>query len=65
MTASSPLANAHPNQDFSGITLLGHKATNLAILHQTVLDPRLPPNTLSTLIGDLDLLGTVILRIPA
>lgn len=60
MTTSSSLAHAHPNQEFAGIAQLGRKAANLAILHQTVLDPRLPPSTLSTLIGDLDLLGTVI-----
>ena len=60
MTASSQLANAHPNQEFSGITQLGHKAADLATLHQIVLDPRLPLNTLSTLIGDLDLLSTVV-----
>jgi hypothetical protein len=60
VTASSSLAHAHPNQEFSAIIHLGHKASDLAILHQTVLDPRLPPNTRSTLIDDLDLLGVVV-----
>ena len=60
MTASSIIATAHPKHDFAGITQLGLKASNLAILHQAALDPRLPPNTLSTLIGDLDLLDTVV-----
>lgn len=53
-------ANAHPNQEFNGITLLGLKASNLALLHQAALAPRLPPTTVSTLIDDLDLLGTVV-----
>ena len=60
MTASSILATAHPKHDFAVIAHLGHKASNLAALHQAALDPRLPPNTVSTLISDLDLLGVVI-----
>ena len=60
MTASSSLAHAHPNQEFASIIQLGHKASDLAILHQTVLDPRLPLNTRSTLTDDLDLLGVVV-----
>lgn len=60
MTASSIIAAAHPKYDFAVIAHLGHKATHLATVHQAALDPRLPPNTLSTLISDLDLLGVVI-----
>jgi hypothetical protein len=60
VTASSILATAHPKHDFAIIAHLGHKAAHLATLHQAALDPRLPPNTLSTLISDLDLLGAVI-----
>lgn len=50
----------HPHQEFSGITQLGHKAANLGLLHQAVLEARLPPATLSTLVGDLDRLGAVV-----
>ena len=60
MTASSLITAAHPNQEFSSITLLGRKAFNLASLHQAALEPRLPPATLSTLADDLDRLGIVI-----
>jgi hypothetical protein len=52
--------NAHPNQEFSDITHLGRKASNLALLHAAALGPRLPPTTVSTLVDDLDLLGAAI-----
>ena len=60
MAASSLITSAHPHQDFSGIARLGLKASNLALLHQAVLAPRLPPGTLSTLVEDIDRLGTVV-----
>ena len=52
--------NAHPNQAFSDVILLGYKASNLGLLHAAALGPRLPPTTVSTLIDDLDLLGAAI-----
>jgi hypothetical protein len=58
--ASSLNPNAHPNQAFADVTQLGHKAANLALLHAAALAPRLPPTTVSTLVDDLDLLGTVV-----
>ena len=60
MKASSLNPNAHPNQAFSDVTQLGHKASNLALLHAAALAPRLPPTTVSTLLVDLDLLGAAI-----
>ena len=60
MTASSLITTAHPHQEFAGIILLGIKASNLALLHNAALEPRLPPLTLSTLVDDLDRLGTVV-----
>ena len=60
MSASSLPTSAHPNQEFSTILQLGLKASNLAILHQPALTPRLPPAILSTLIADLDHLGVVV-----
>lgn len=60
MTASSLITAAHPHQEFAGLVLLGIKASNLALLHKAVLEPRLPPLTLSTLVEDLDRLGTVV-----
>jgi hypothetical protein len=58
--ASSLITAAHPHQEFSGIIQLGLKASTLAVLHQTVLEPRLPPGTLTTLIEDLSLLGAIV-----
>ena len=52
--------NAHPNQEFAHITYLGHKASNLALLHAAALGSRLPPTTVSTLIDDLDVLGAAV-----
>jgi hypothetical protein len=60
VAVSSRVASAHPHQEFSGIAKLGLKASNLALLHQAVLAPRLPPATLSTLAEDIDRLGTVV-----
>ena len=60
MTASSQITSAHPNQEFAGITLLGLKASTLAILHQAALEPRLPPATLSILVDDLERLGAIV-----
>jgi hypothetical protein len=61
--ANAPLASvtaAHPNQDFATVTLLGLKASNLALLHEAALTPRLPPSLLASLLADLDLLGAVV-----
>jgi hypothetical protein len=60
VAASFRVTNAHPHQDFSGIARLGLKASNLALLHQAVLAPRLPPATLSTLAEDIDRLAAVV-----
>ncbi len=51
---------AYPKHEFADIAHLGIKASNLALLHQAALEPRLPPSTLSTLIDDLDALGVAI-----
>jgi hypothetical protein len=60
VAASFRVASAHPNQDFFGIAQLGRKASNLALLHQAVIAPRLPPATLSTLVEDIDRLAAVV-----
>jgi len=60
VTVSSLIPAAHPNQEFSGIILLGIKASNLAVLHQDVLQLRLPPTTLPTLLDDLTRLGITV-----
>ncbi len=60
MKAASLNPNAHPKQAFSEVIQLGHKASNLALLHAAALAPRLPPTTVSTLLIDLDLLGAAI-----
>ncbi len=51
---------AHPKHAFADIALLGRKASNLAVLHQAALAPRLPLGALSALIADLDALAVAV-----
>jgi len=60
MTSPIIATDAHPNQGFDSITQLGLKALNLAILHQAVIEPRLPAGTINGLTSDLDALGVVV-----
>jgi len=59
---SSPIiaTDSHPNQGFDNIAQLGLKAWNLAVLHQSVIEPRLPTGTINGLAGDLDTLGVIV-----
>lgn len=59
-SSSSSLASAHPGQDFTTIVQLALKSLNLALLHQALLDSRLPAGTVPNLISDLDRLGVVV-----
>jgi hypothetical protein len=54
------LTTTYPKHAFADIALLGRKASNLAVLHQVALTPRLPPGALPALMADLDALAVAI-----